>query len=776
LKRIALALVIWAFTSAAKAATGAPLLDGTVRIVARVQPDLQTIEGTITLPEQSELRLVDVLARLPKPITDLAAQRTWPSVEETGWINMGAPRKDGQQDFLSIIPRRYGASGMVPGQGLFIHGLWHPQPVLTQRVPITRWEVELHLPPGTLGVLNNTVGEGVLRWSGLADRLSLAVIPQGRARRIQTPGQTLIVVDDGAHNNRRMALLAEAIPEEWPLVGGEPIVVVMAPMYRRLARPGPGMVFLSQRATRLSLGLWRHHIDAIRRGILTAGVLNADPWARGLAASHMTQRLPPGPSASETLSWLAWIPDVDAILYDGSLPFNSEVMGALWPGDPVADDLLEIIENVTPSQVALHKIAGLAGWAETARMVEGIAKGQSIDIAAETAGVPSDVLEQWRKMPPEQNLLLRHQANPAGGSRLSIVRQTDPGAPPESVQIQIDGHTRSWITRAGPDDKTITLAEEPQVVQVDPDLEVKQTRRDDDGWPPRWTPTLALGLSEFRLGQSRPTASLHTWLRRRYGTRWVYGAHVGTNPVDLVSGAVSISRSLGPLINKRSRPVLVWLSVGGGLLDSDFRPTDQGRTAIDTSLGAAWDTRDAWPLPRRGHRMASSLGLGWVPQGEQRWTLWQAVGSRVMPIAPRVVVAARGSGGVSLGGIPHRLRSLGGTGGVQGIRTDAVLGHTTTTASVELRALPLRRASIPLLLAWGSDLQLSGGLDAGAAWTDDGRAHAVGWSAGLAGVAHLLGARPALAGIWFAAPLQALSSGIPQSDGTQVYLRFAQAM
>jgi hypothetical protein len=490
----------------------------------------------------------------------------------------------------------------------------------------------------------------------------------------------------------------------------------------------------------------------------------------------MVQQLPNGPSASETLSWLAWIPDVDAILYDGSLPFNSEVMGALWPGDPVADDLLEIIENVTPSQVALLKIADLVGSSETARMVEGIGKGQPIHSAAETAGIPSDLLDQWRVMPPEQNLLLRHQANPAGGSRLSIVRETEPSAPPEPVQIHIDGETRSWVTRAGPDEKTITLAEEPQSVQIDPELEVRQTRRDDDGWPPRWTPTVALGLSEFRVGQTRPTASLHSWVRRKYGTRWVYGAHLGTNPVDLVSGAVSISRSLGTLINQRSRPVVVWLRVGGGLLDSNFRPTDQGKTAIDSSLGAAWDTQDAWPLPRRGHRLASSVGLGWVPQGEERWTSWRAVGSGVMPIASRAVLAARGSGGVSLGGIPHRLRSLGGTGAVQGIRTDAVLGHTTTTASVELRALPIRQASIPLPLAWGSDLQISGGLDAGAAWTDDGRVHAVGWTAGLAGVADLLGARPGLAGIWIAAPIQALSSGIPQGDDTQIYLRLAQAL
>ena len=38
---------------------------------------------------------------------------------------------------------------------------------------------------------------------------------------------------------------------------------------------------------------------------------------------------------------------------------------------------------------------------------------------------------------------------------------------------------------------------------------------------------------------------------------------------------------------------------------------------------------------------------------------------------------------------------------------DAVLGHGTTTGAIELRTLPIRRASIPLPLAWGSDLQLS---------------------------------------------------------------------
>ena len=750
------------------------MLEGTIRLVATVHPDLQTIEGRITLPDHEDLRLVDALSQLPIPESDRDAQRTWPVSEEAGWVRIRPPRGDGSQDFRSLLPRRWGASGKAPGHGLYMNGLWHPQPVLADRIPVVRWEVEIRAPEGTIVVLNSTVGEGVVKWSGMADRLALAVVPGGRARRVDIPGQPLVIVEKGPMRPKRDARMTALVSAPWPLAGGRPIVVVRAPMYRRLARPGPGVLFLSHRATRLTGRLWRHHASAVRRGLLAAGILSPDPWARELAAHHLADGMPPGPTAGQTLAWLAWIPGIDALLYDGSLPFASEVMGETWPSDPVHDDLAQIIEDVVPGGVAARKMAGLFGWEKTAAMVKRIGAGEALDDAARAAKIPTDVLEQWRHRPSPQNLILQSRPIPGGGRTLTVSRSAEEDAPPEPVQIRVDGVDRPWVTGSGPDTETIDLAVTPRRVVLDPLGNVLQTRRDDDGWPPRWTPTFAGGISELVLNQARPTASAHAWLRRQYGTRWVYGIHMGTDPVDLVSGSLSISRDLGPLKNRRARAYRVWLSSGASLLDAEFRPTSHGRTALDTWLGGAWDTREGWPLPQRGHRLAASAGMGWIPKTDQRWSAVLGSGSGLLRLTHWALLAGRVRGGVALGDVAHRQLSLGGSGGVQGLAADAVLGRTKTVGSMELRTLPIRHASVPLPLAWGSHLQLSAGLDAGASWQDGTAQQAVGWTAGVAGVADIFGARPTLGGIWVARVIPSLSAGVPIDDWPQFYLRFRQ--
>ncbi len=129
---------------------------------------------------------------------------------------------------------------------------------------------------------------------------------------------------------------------------------------------------------------------------------------------------------------------------------------------------------------------------------------------------------------------------------------------------------------------------------------------------------------------------------------------------------------------------------------------------------------------------------------------------------------------MAVGGVEHRQIPLGGTGGVQGLSHNAVLGQAALASSVELRTLPLRHASVPLPLAWGSHLQISGGLDAGMAWHRGNQIRSVGWAAGLAGVADLLGARPTLGGIWIARAIPAWTSGVEVDSWPQLYLRFRQ--
>jgi len=751
------------------------VLDQPVRIVATVSPDLRSITGTIYTPERDGLRWVDPLALLPDPTDDRAAQRTWPGAPQTGWIQIRDRGSAGERHFRSILPARWGASGTVPGRGLFLNGLWYPQPVLADRLPTVRWEVDIQAPDHAVVAVNGAVAKGRVQWEGLADRLSLAVVPNGQVHRMELDKQSLILVDSGPRRPRRDARLLTLLDSDWPDAAAPPIVVIEAPMYRRLVRPGPGVVFISDRATRLTGGLWRHHASAIRRGLLQASIQSPDSWARGLAAHHLADGVAPGPTADQTLSWLAWIPGVDALLYDGSLPFTSEVMGETWPADPVKDDLLEVIENAVPSQVAVRKLTGLYGWDAVSDLVKAIMAGTDLKDAAIQAEIPVAGIEEWRKMPPAQNLSLKSRPTPSGGRSLTLTRETSADAPPEPVRVRVDGVDRIWIAGPGPDTEAIDLPRSKHQVDLDPGGDVQQTRRDDDGWPPRWTPTFAGGISELAIRQVRPTASAHTWMRRRYATRWVYGAHLGTDPTDLLWGSVSISRSMGPLMDRRTRAIEAWLSTGASLLDPAFRPTDQGATALDTWLGVSWDTRQGWPLPRRGHRLKVSTGAGWIAQSQERWSALEGAASGLLPLNHWATLSAQARGGMALGNVTHRRLALGGTGGVQGLATDAVVGDLLGVGSIELRTLPIRHASVPLPLAWGSHLQVSAGLDAGRARSEGTEIHAVGWSAGLAGVADILGARPTLGGIWVAKLIPPLTRGAPIDPWPQFYLRFRQA-
>ena len=288
------------------------------------------------------LRLVDLLSQLPVPTDDQDLRRTFPGDVETGWVHLDRPSAS-RSPFYAVLPRRAGAAGLVPGRGLFANGLWHPHPVRGTELEVVHWDVRVVLPPGVTGVLNGTVGRGELLWAGEAERLSLAVLTKARVTRVPMPVGELVIVDQGPPRARRTERLAATLETTWPGPGAPDVVVVETPLRRRLARTGPGMLFLSDRATRLTGGLWKAHLQSVRQGLVEAGLPLSDPWERGFAAAALTD-----PRTSEEgeldvralLGWFAWIPQVDSLLYDGRLPFYADTFGETWPsdtGEPTVD-------------------------------------------------------------------------------------------------------------------------------------------------------------------------------------------------------------------------------------------------------------------------------------------------------------------------------------------------------------------------------------------------------------------------------------------------------
>lgn len=754
-----------------------------VRLEATVQEDLQVVVGTVELVEGEGLRLVDTLSQLPVPQDDQALRRTFPGPREEGWVHIETPEGP-RSAFHTVLPRRSGAAGMVPGRGLFASGHWHPLPLRGGEAEVVHWEVRLHLPEGTTGVLNGVVAEGLLEWSGEADRLALAVIPGARVETLELPVGELVVVDRGPPRGRRAARLQALLRDSWPGPGAPELVVVETPSRRRLARAAPGVLFLSDRALRVSGGLWRYHVPAVREGLIEAtlpveGALR-DPWVRGFVASAVSDELSAqDPDLRELLGWVSWIPQVDSLLYDGRLPFYADTFAETWPGDRVQDDLREVLRGETPPRAVARWVDLRFGAGTSRRVAERLLQGEELDISLAVAGVPPSAVRGWR----QPQVALDHVlavSRVDEGWEVRVHRELEgqpvedtPGAAlPVPVELQLGEERRSWF---GDEPEFVEVfGDRPRLVQVDPDHHLPPQPRANDRWPLRWTVVTALFPTELTLRTGRVSAFAAASFRRQYDTRWRFDTSLETSPRDLVQAEVGAVHYMGPLLDRRTRPLRAWAGVNASLLDPAFRPTELGTTALGTYLGLAWETRVDPDFPRRGHRLSLGTSGGIVPGSEERWGSLGVGAIGLVPLGGRATWASRASGGVATGDVEHRLLGLGGGGAVQGLPYNAALGNGRLVGGTELRVEAMRHASVPLPLLWWADTQLTLGLEAGQLWT--GRpeeiSRAVGWVAGVGFVGDVLGARPTLLHLTFARPVWWEPEPLVTGGFPEVYLRW----
>jgi hypothetical protein len=289
-----------------------------------------------------------------------------------------------------------------------------------------------------------------------------------------------------------------------------------------------------------------------------------------------------------------------------------------------------------------------------------------------------------------------------------------------------------------------------------------------DTWPARWTSILSAWIYELDLETGRMSGFADVALRRLYDTRWLLGADIETSPENLASLQVYGLYYAGPLLDRRSRPLRLGLAVGPSILDPTYRPTDNGSVVLDTQAWAVWDTRDDLLLPARGVRLRASGGLGFAREA----LAWRAISAGALGLAPlggRLVLGGRVGAGLAESDLPHRQLSLGLAGLDPGVAT----GDRQVGGELEFRWSLLRNRSIPAGVAWLSDLQLSGGAEAGWLRADPAPVDAIGWTGGVATVWDLLGARPTLMELWFAHPILA-SPGLSDSPWPRVLLRFEQ--
>lgn len=737
--------------------------------------DLQVVTGELRIVDGAAVQLVDALALLPTPTDAQEVRRTFPRGAEQGWVHM-EPIAAGRFAFHAVLPRRSDAAGVVPGEGLYANGLWHPQPMTGDSVPVCQWQVELELPAGVLGTLNGVVGATTLQWSGQAERLSLAVVPGGVSQVLALPAGEVQFISRRPRP-RQQERITNIVAEAWPGPGAPRLVIVDAPLRRHLARPGVGVLYVSDRATRLTGRLWRYHSAAVGRAALAAALPIADPWTRDLAAGLVVDGMQ-RPDPRDALRRLAWVPEIDTLLYDGRLPYYSDIFDEVWGGDRLEDDLLEVLAPHSPGRVVARRVRAAYGDAAANALRDQLLHGAPLAEAAAIAAVPYADLLAWGVPTPRHTLDLQVE-RVGDGAALTVTRNVAEGAPAEPVNVVIDGVVRQWMAGPGPDAATWQLNERPQRVQLDPQSDLRLASRSGDTWPARWTAVASFFPYELDLNAGRLSGSAQLALRRQYDTRWLWLTGLSTDPEDVVGANLSLIHYRGPLQDRRHRPWRLWLGVNGALLDPDFRPTDAGKTAVGGTVGVAQDTRIDDTFQTTGHRVSFSLDGGALPGADlndpdMRWGAARLAGKALLPLGGRAGVGARLRIGAATGGVEHRLLTLGGGSEVQGLAPDAVIADRLLTGGVELRVEPVRFASVPLPLMWLSDLQLSVGGEAGVARAVaelHPQAAAAGWTVGLAAVADVFGARPSTLGVWVAAPVWTNPDGLDATAGPELYLR-----
>lgn len=731
--------------------------------------DLQTVRGRLTITSDQPFTLIDPLAEMPAPTGDLAVQRTWPGAPEVGKVAWERIDDDSWW-FYAILPRRLEDVGSTH-RGLFANGAWYPQPVFADGLHTAAWDVTVHLPEGAVGAVGDVADGGVVRWQGAGERASLAV-SYGRITALDEDGLHLDVIT--RHKPRRVVMrrLANEITRARPADVVWHGVVAQAPLRRRLARPGVGLTYISDRAWRVSRPFQRFHDVAVTRAVVSGLTEVADPYARDLASSaiswHYAQKRA-GLDADTITGIGSFVPRLNAIRYDARLPFWADVLESAYPGDPLADDLVERFDPHEPGSAVIAQLADGWGANSVTTLGQALVRGHTVADAASLAGVPGEWLLARSAPLPARDLVLEVDKN-AGEYR--VLRSAPFDAPMEPVVVRVGDTPSVWRLGPGPDVRREEFTGGPIV--VDPQHHVLQRSRVGDRWPERLDPTVAAWVTGIDPRHAVLEAGVYGTLRRTYATRFLAIGELYTDRRTRFGGELGAIFKLGPLVDGVSRRQQITITAGPAWFDPRYVPVER-TFALGAGIAWRYDSRDDDFFPLNGLRLAASVDGGLLPSGSSRWGTARASLGGVIPVVPRFVLAAETSAGVATGSVEHRLLPLGGEGGLRSVPAELAIGTQRGIARFELRAAPIRGANVPLGLWWATELQLTAGGEVGTVLTPTGRVSAAGATAGVAAVVDWFGIEPALIGVtggwrvWHQG-LNAENSAVPE-----VWLRFGQA-
>lgn len=719
-----------------------------VDLDATVDADLHVIRGTLRVADLPDATWVDALIDLPIPDdpTDLA--RTFPGRPNRGGVSF--QRTGDVIAFEAVLPDRWSDLGSTR-HGLFANGAWYPVATVNGRLPTITWDVTVTLPDGVVGALGGVAGTGTLHWTGDAERVSLAAIPDGVVTQLGGSSWSTTLLTP--HKPRRG--LVRAFERSMPLarVDGRVWtgVAVEAPLRRDLTRPGPGLVYVSDRLGRVFPWFAHLHDRPLVQGAVSAWQGDPDPLTRDIAGAAVGAVAGARDRRRLSVDWLGvvkWIPAVDTALYNRDMAFQDELLHRVVPTDGLGDDLAARLAPAMPSSWVVAQVGDEAGPDTVPKLADALALRWSLRAALDHVGFDSARVDTWRVAYPTQDWTLDRRPD-----SVVVTRAAPPDAPPEAVVVSVDGTPRQLLAQTGEAQFTLPLDPGLHRIRLDPQRHVGQLSREGDvrPVPVRWT--LNGQISAINASEGTASAFAVLTARGQADTHDRFRLWAITNPRSWLESRFGWTHYLGPLTRPTERAHSLTLGAEGAWLNPHFADSDGAHASVGGVLAWAYDTHDNNLFPSRGVRTTAAVYAGGLPETHAAYVRTVAEAAGAISLAPRFVMAARLAGGWAHSDLPHERLAFGGDTGVRAFPDDAVQTSTQVITNLELRGAPMRQGSWPLGVLYVRDVHVIGGLDVGVGQAPTGPVAAVGAAFGLGVVVDNLGIAPGAALLTVGVPL-----------------------
>ena len=527
------------------------------------------------------------------------------------------------------------------------------------------------------------------------------------------------------------------------------ILLVEAPLRRKLVELGDGVLYVSDRFFEAEILFWRYHDIHLARAILATWLepaiarkelpaqhdltLDGTSWA--LIEDYLQVRWRNHTNLRRLLQRFSFFPQVETLLETPAFPFADQIFDNPWIVDPLRADMRRFNRPLRSGRALFVRLGDRTGPGTLRQTVlrylrtgpEDLPDPEFLTALANASDKPVHAFaDAWRGAVPRVDfqLLDVQRGKTDDGfhtTTITVRRRALEGAPPdEVVEIRLKPHALArkghvWLRWEGRDELAtweVQTQKRMGVVEVDPrgrllemdehGLSLKQDNR-------RPVPMRVSGFGYAGLsitGQGFDAYGLLN-IRPRYNARHQVNLRAFSNEQSVGGGGLTYAHYFGPPrwgLSLRHRLVftadVTWLN-------QRFRETD-APILVDFSAGYVFESRSNSFMPSKGGRFSITAlwGRDFALKNDSMRPIEDSgfVGVdvqviRLLKLHPFHVLALRAKAGILLGNVEHSRFTVGGNRDLRGIPESHLLTPARVAGTLEWRHFFFKDGDLPQPLA-----------------------------------------------------------------------------